>query len=71
MKDLYFSYFYNPRSTPQDGWLDRLTVECDKLGCLATSPRRYDELTDSSFVFIGFWKLGYEPLDVWKKAKFR
>lgn len=68
MPNLYFAYFYKPSSLTTDGWKDRLTCICDERGRIE-SQRDYDFITDNKFIYIGHYKYGTEPLNIWVKAR--
>ena len=68
MLDLYFAYFYNPRSTPVDGWYDRFCCACDERGCIE-GKSNYNFLQKNHYVFIAYYKRGEEPLSVWDQAR--
>jgi hypothetical protein len=68
MLDLYFAYFYNPKSTVVDGWHDRFCCVCDKMGSIERKSD-YNFIIDNHYVYIGHYKQGTEPLNVWEAAK--
>jgi hypothetical protein len=68
MLDLYFAYFYNPRSTPVDGWYDRFCCVCDERGCIERK-EDYDFLCENHYICLGHYKQGSESLDVWREAR--
>jgi hypothetical protein len=68
MLDLYFAYFYNPRSTPFDGWYDRFCCVCDEKGRIERKAD-YDFVNENHYVYIGHYRQGSEPLNVWEHAR--
>lgn len=70
MLDLYFAYFYDPHSAVVDGWYDRFCCVCNERGGLERQ-EDYDFLVKNHYRYIGHYKQGAEPADVWKPARFR
>ena len=64
---MYLAYFYNRGGIIVDGWYGRLTVPCDEKGRL-TLEDDYELVSREQWAAIGFWEIGKEPFDVWKKA---